>query len=175
MRLAFDDFGAGQARLCELAEVRPDYLKFDREMIRDIHTSPQRQQMLAHLVQLVVELGVVPLAEGIESAAESEICRQIGFQLAQGFHFGRPAPVPSLLAALDAPRLPTACSSSDVDAAARLAGDCRDAGAASPHARRTRLESGQPAASRAGHPQIDDQEAMVERCESSSLEAESPD
>ena len=102
MRLAFDDFGAGQARLCELAEVRPDYLKFDREMIRDIHTSPQRQQMLAHLVEIVIELGVVPLAEGIESAAEAEICRQVGFQLAQGFHFGHPAPVPSYLAAVDA-------------------------------------------------------------------------
>ena len=102
MRLAFDDFGAGQARLCELAEVRPDYLKFDREMIRDIHISPQRQQMLAHLVQLVIELGVTPLAEGIETAEEGETCRQMGFRLAQGFYYGRPAPVPTYLSALEA-------------------------------------------------------------------------
>jgi EAL domain-containing protein (putative c-di-GMP-specific phosphodiesterase class I) len=93
MRLAFDDFGAGQARLCELAEVRPDYLKFDRQMIQDIHrASPQRQQMLSHLVQLVVELGVVPLAEGIECGEEGVVCREMGFVLAQGYFYGMPRP-----------------------------------------------------------------------------------
>lgn len=96
MRLAFDDFGAGQARLFELAEVRPHYLKFDRSMIQDIdQASPQRQQMLAHLVQLVTELGVVPLAEGIEREEEGTVCREMGFVLAQGFLYGRPAPVPA--------------------------------------------------------------------------------
>jgi EAL domain-containing protein (putative c-di-GMP-specific phosphodiesterase class I) len=95
MWLAFDDFGAGQARLCELAEVRPDYLKFDRQMVQNIHqASSQRQQMLAHLVQLVAELGIAPLAEGIECAEEGNVCREMGFALAQGFYYGRPAPVP---------------------------------------------------------------------------------
>ena len=95
MRLAFDDFGAGQARLCELAEVRPDYLKFDREMVREIHTaSTQRQQVLAHLARLVIELGVVPLAEGSSAQEEAAVCSEMGFALGQGFHYGRPAPVP---------------------------------------------------------------------------------
>jgi EAL domain-containing protein (putative c-di-GMP-specific phosphodiesterase class I) len=94
MRLAFDDFGAGQARLTELAEVRPNYLKFDRSMIHDIHrASPERQQMLANLVRLVGELGVVPLAEGIECAEEGNTCREMGFLLGQGYHYGMPAPV----------------------------------------------------------------------------------
>jgi EAL domain-containing protein (putative c-di-GMP-specific phosphodiesterase class I) len=94
MRLAFDDFGAGQARLCELAEVRPHYLKFDRQMIHDIHrASPDRQQMLANLVHLVLELGVIPLAEGVECAEEGNACREMGFQLGQGYHYGMPAPV----------------------------------------------------------------------------------
>lgn len=95
MSLAFDDFGAGQARLHELAEVRPDYLKFDRQMIQEIHKgSAQRQQMLAHLVQLVAELGIVPLAEGIECPEEGAVCLELGFVLAQGFCYGKPAPVP---------------------------------------------------------------------------------
>ena len=94
MRLAFDDFGAGQARLFELAEVRPHYLKFDRQMVQDIHrASPQRQQVLAHLVRLVSELGVLPLAEGIECEEEGTVCREMGFILAQGFYYGKPAPV----------------------------------------------------------------------------------
>ncbi len=96
MRLAFDDFGAGQARLLELTEVRPHYLKFDRKMVQNIdQASQQRQQMLAHLVQLVTELGVVPLAEGIEREEEGTVCREMGFVLAQGFFYGRPAPVPA--------------------------------------------------------------------------------
>ena len=94
MRLAFDDFGAGQARLCELAEVRPHYLKFDRQMIHDIHrASRDRQQMLASLVRLVTELGVIPLAEGVECAEDGLACREMGFALAQGYHYGMPAPI----------------------------------------------------------------------------------
>jgi len=94
MQLAFDDFGAGQARLFELAEIRPKYLKFDRQMIHDIHqASHDRQQMLENLVRLVSELGVIPLAEGVECAEEGDVCAEMGFILAQGYHYGRPAPV----------------------------------------------------------------------------------
>ena len=93
VRLAFDDFGAGQTRLVELIEVRPDYLKFDMSLIRDIHLAPtERQEMLATLVRMVNNLGVIPLAEGIECADEHTTCLQLGFQLGQGFHYGRPAP-----------------------------------------------------------------------------------
>ena len=67
-------------------------------MIQDIHKgSSQRQQMLAHLVQLVAELGIVPLAEGIECEEEGSVCRELGFVLAQGFCYGKPAPVPTQL------------------------------------------------------------------------------
>ena len=96
MRLAFDDFGAGQARLVELVEVRPHYLKFDRTLVQNIdQASSQRRQMLAHLVRIVNELGVTSLAEGIETAEEAEVCTEMGFVLAQGFYFGKPAPVPA--------------------------------------------------------------------------------
>ena len=40
--LAYDDFGAGQSRLTELAEVPPDYIKLDMRLVRDIHYIPQR-------------------------------------------------------------------------------------------------------------------------------------
>lgn len=91
--LAFDDFGAGQTRLVELIEVRPDYLKFDMGLIRDIHLAPaERQEMLATLVRMVNNLGVAPLAEGIETADEHATCLELGFKFAQGYHYGRPAP-----------------------------------------------------------------------------------
>ena len=88
--LAFDDFGAGQSRLQELAEVAPDYLKFDMSLIRDIHHSTQRQQIVAGLVRMALDLNIQPLAEGVENEEESDICRQIGFTHAQGYYYGRP-------------------------------------------------------------------------------------
>ncbi len=91
MGLAFDDFGAGQTRLVELIEVRPDYVKFDMSLIRDIDTAHhERQQVLRQLVIMVQELGSTPLAEGIERSGELETCRQLGFTLGQGYFLGSP-------------------------------------------------------------------------------------
>ena len=92
--VAYDDFGAGQTRLGELVEAPPDYLKFDMSMIRRIdHAPAERQRMLASLVKMARELGITPLAEGIETEAEAVTCRQLGFSTAQGFYFGAPAPL----------------------------------------------------------------------------------
>jgi EAL domain-containing protein (putative c-di-GMP-specific phosphodiesterase class I) len=96
IRLAYDDFGAGQSRLMELADVPPDVLKFDMRLIHGLSSaSEERQKMLASLVQIVRNLEVVPLAEGIETRDEAVVCRQLGFELAQGYFFGRPAAAPA--------------------------------------------------------------------------------
>jgi EAL domain-containing protein (putative c-di-GMP-specific phosphodiesterase class I) len=90
--LAYDDFGAGQARLVELGDVPPDYLKFDIELVHEIdRASSERQRMLASLVNIVNDLGIASLAEGVETEAEHEACRQMGFQYGQGFHYGKAA------------------------------------------------------------------------------------
>jgi EAL domain-containing protein (putative c-di-GMP-specific phosphodiesterase class I) len=92
--LAFDDFGAGQARLAELAEVRPDYLKFDRRIIKDIDRADAgRKKFVKYLVDAVRDIGVIALAEGVETADECDTCRDLGFDLAQGYFLGRPGPV----------------------------------------------------------------------------------
>lgn len=108
--LAYDDFGAGQARLVELGDVPPDYLKFDIELIHEIdRASHERQRMLASLVSIVNDLGIASLAEGVETAAEYEACRQMGFGFGQGFYFGRPALADTFVAAQDC------ASNSDTD------------------------------------------------------------
>lgn len=94
IELAFDDFGSGQARLAELIEARPDYVKFDISLIHAIdHADEPRRRMLQTLVQMVRDLEIRALAEGIETSTEAEACRDIGFDLAQGYYFGRPAPL----------------------------------------------------------------------------------
>jgi EAL domain-containing protein (putative c-di-GMP-specific phosphodiesterase class I) len=95
MGLAYDDFGAGQARLHELVEARPDCVKFDRQLLSAIDTAgPQRQQLVDSLVQLCRQLKIVTLAEGVETAGEVDFCRRVGFQLMQGFYFGHPLAAP---------------------------------------------------------------------------------
>src|SRR5256885_16736849 len=93
MRLAYDDFGAGQARFVELVEVPPDFLKFDMKLVQGLHTaSLARQQLVGSLVQMASDLGILPLAEGIESEEDGIACRELGFVLGQGYYYGRPAP-----------------------------------------------------------------------------------
>jgi EAL domain-containing protein (putative c-di-GMP-specific phosphodiesterase class I) len=93
IQLAYDDFGSGQARLAELIEARPHYVKFDISLIRGIdHSDSHRRKMLETLVRMVRDLGIQALAEGIETEAEADACRDLQFDLAQGFYFGRPAP-----------------------------------------------------------------------------------
>jgi EAL domain-containing protein (putative c-di-GMP-specific phosphodiesterase class I) len=92
--LAYDDFGAGQARLLELAEAPPHYLKFDQRNIRDLDTaSAGRRRLLRSLVDLARDLLVKTVAEGIETEAEARACAEFGFTHAQGFHIGRPRPI----------------------------------------------------------------------------------
>jgi EAL domain-containing protein (putative c-di-GMP-specific phosphodiesterase class I) len=92
IQLAFDDFGAGQARLIEMAEVAPEYIKFDIALIRDIDkASPAKLQMIRSLVEMTRQLGITTLAEGVSRDGEAIMCRDIGFQLLQGFLFGYPA------------------------------------------------------------------------------------
>lgn len=91
IELAYDDFGAGQSRLLEIAQVPPDYVKFDRGLVNNIASAGARQiQLLSTLVQLCHDNGIRTIAEGIETPQDSECCQRIGFDLFQGYHFGKP-------------------------------------------------------------------------------------
>ncbi len=90
--LAYDDFGAGQSRLAELAEVPPDFLKIDMSLIRGIDQSAARQDIVGALTDSSARLGVRVLAEGVETTEEADCCRRLGCHWAQGYLFGRPIP-----------------------------------------------------------------------------------
>ena len=97
IRFAYDDFGAGQARLLELADVPAHFVKFDMTLIRGLHNASERKRKIVRdLVQMVLSIGSVPLAEGVEDEAEAKACLDMGFCLIQGYLTGRPVPVDSL-------------------------------------------------------------------------------
>jgi EAL domain-containing protein (putative c-di-GMP-specific phosphodiesterase class I) len=92
--LAYDDFGAGQARLLELAEAPPHDRKFDRRFVSGLDQAPlPKKRLLEALLGLARELHVATVAEGVETASESKACAEIGFTHAQGFAIGRPRAV----------------------------------------------------------------------------------
>lgn len=101
VQLAFDDFGVGQSRLLELGEAPPDILKYDASLIRDLDaTLSGRRTVLSSLLRVAADLGVVNVAEGVETERDLHVCRDLGFDGAQGYHFGRPAPASVVAAAL---------------------------------------------------------------------------
>jgi EAL domain-containing protein (putative c-di-GMP-specific phosphodiesterase class I) len=93
MTLAFDDFGAGQARVLELAEVLPHYIKFDRSMIQNLDAAAaSRRRVVFSLVAMVLDLGVTPLAEGVETSAERDACLERASSCLRGFSTASRAP-----------------------------------------------------------------------------------
>jgi EAL domain-containing protein (putative c-di-GMP-specific phosphodiesterase class I) len=102
IQLAYDDFGAGQARLLELCDVPPDYLKFDRCLIHELHlASLIRRRMVKQLVEVARSVGIMTIAECVESQEEHDTCLELGFDLGQGFYYGPPRSVAHLQTKLE--------------------------------------------------------------------------
>ena len=93
-RMAIDDTGAGFASLSHILNLRPDIVKLDIELVRGIHTDPARQTLAAGLLTFADQIGAQLVAEGIETAEELSVLRDIGVTYGQGYHLGRPAPLP---------------------------------------------------------------------------------
>ncbi|MDT0575891.1 EAL domain-containing protein [Croceicoccus sp. F390] len=88
---AIDDFGAGHAGLTLLADLVPDVIKLDMSLIRNIESSSSRQIIVRSVAQMAEALGVVCLAEGLETQEEVQTVRALGIDLCQGYFFARPA------------------------------------------------------------------------------------
>lgn len=92
VQLAFDDFGAGQARIRELICAPSDYIKFDAALIRDLqNVSDDQFGMFRSIISAVKAEGALTVAEGIETEEMIATCRELGFDLLQGFALSRPA------------------------------------------------------------------------------------
>lgn len=97
IRLAVDDLGAGYSNLKYIADLAPEIVKLDRQLIAGLDTNPRLHALVTSIVRLCSELGAHVVAEGIETEAEFEAAIRTGAHYGQGFYLGRPAyPAPSL-------------------------------------------------------------------------------
>lgn len=91
-RIAIDDVGAGYSGLCRILELKPDILKLDMSLTRDIHTDPARAALAQAMVGFAGRIGSKIVAEGVETAAELKALQALGIGYGQGYHFSRPMP-----------------------------------------------------------------------------------
>ncbi|WP_082108769.1 EAL domain-containing protein [Azospirillum thiophilum] len=88
---AIDDFGSGYSGLNLLAEFQPDIIKLDMELTRGIDANRARRSIVKAILAVCGDLGITPIAEGIETVDEAKTLRDLGVTLMQGYLFARPA------------------------------------------------------------------------------------
>ncbi len=93
-RFALDDFGSGYGGFHYLKHLPMDFLKIDREFVRDAMSSEGDQHVIRAIVGLARGFGLQTIAEGIEDQETLDLLREFGVDHAQGYHLGRPAPLP---------------------------------------------------------------------------------
>jgi diguanylate cyclase (GGDEF)-like protein len=90
-QVAADDVGAGFSGLQSIAEIRPDFIKVDMSLIRDIHINPVKEAVVESLITLAEKINSQVIAEGIESQNELNTLLSLGVHFGQGFYLARPA------------------------------------------------------------------------------------
>ena len=92
--LAIDDAGAGYSSMRHLVQLRPRFAKLDMSLVRGIHADPVRAALITGIGHYALLAGIELIAEGVEHEREAAVLRDLGIDLAQGFLFGRPGPLP---------------------------------------------------------------------------------
>lgn len=89
-RVAIDDLGAGYAGLSSFAQVEPEVIKLDMSLVRDVDRSPTKQKLVASMITLCRELGILVICEGVETVRERDTLVELGSDYFQGFLFAGP-------------------------------------------------------------------------------------
>ncbi|MDH3626566.1 MAG: EAL domain-containing protein [Acidobacteriota bacterium] len=95
-QLAMDDVGSGYAGLQAIAEIRPDFLKVDMSLVRDLHLDPIKRELIRTIRRFTDNTSITLIAEGVEQQAELEKLAEAGVRCAQGYLFARPDSPPEI-------------------------------------------------------------------------------
>jgi EAL domain-containing protein (putative c-di-GMP-specific phosphodiesterase class I) len=106
IRLSIDDFGTGYSSLAYLTRLPVHEIKIDRSFVMDMLEDADNAVIVRSTVDLGRNLGLVVVAEGVETAAIWEELRLLGCDEAQGYFLSRPLPADELSRWLDDPDRP---------------------------------------------------------------------
>ena len=90
IRLSIDDYGTGQSNLEYLTEVEADEIKIDKRFVMTMRDSQRNFEVVKSTIDLAHRLGAVAVAEGIEDAPTMALLAQLGCDVGQGYHLGKP-------------------------------------------------------------------------------------
>ncbi|WP_197064727.1 EAL domain-containing protein [Leptolyngbya sp. KIOST-1] len=93
--VALDDLGSGYSGLNLLHQLRPDFIKLDMELIRDVHLDIYKASITEKLLEIAQKLNIQTVAEGIECVEELHWLQQRGADFAQGYLIAKPSAVPT--------------------------------------------------------------------------------
>jgi EAL domain-containing protein (putative c-di-GMP-specific phosphodiesterase class I) len=103
MRLAIDDVGAGFSSLRHILLTSPDVIKLDRSIVDGVSSDPVLRSLVRSLVDFADGCDARVVAEGVETAADAAVLRDLDVDYGQGWHYGRPGPAADLTAATALP------------------------------------------------------------------------
>jgi EAL domain-containing protein (putative c-di-GMP-specific phosphodiesterase class I) len=92
-KLAVDDAGAGYSSFKHILRLKPDYIKLDISLTRNIDQHPGQRALAAAITNFGNETGSVVVAEGVETEAELRTLKALHVGKAQGYLFGKPSPL----------------------------------------------------------------------------------
>lgn len=93
IRVAYDDFGTGYASLSMLQRLPVDRVKIDRSFVRDVLANRGDAAIVRSILLIARNFNLRVIAEGVETAAQAEMLRELGCDEAQGYLYSRPIPL----------------------------------------------------------------------------------
>ncbi len=90
VRIAIDDFGSGYSNYTHIFEIKPDYLKIDGSLIKNIDQDNNSYELVKSITQLAKSLGIETIAEFVSTREIFEICFDLGVDYFQGYYFAEP-------------------------------------------------------------------------------------
>ncbi|MEU8895132.1 EAL domain-containing protein [Nocardia sp. NPDC048505] len=101
VRIAIDDFGTGYSSLSRLATLPSDILKVDQSFVAAIRSDSPAPPLLGVIAALSSALDLQVIAEGVETEYQAAVLTELGFALAQGYHYSDSHPVAELISDLN--------------------------------------------------------------------------
>ena len=102
-QIALDDFGTGYSSLAYLRKFDIDYLKIDRSFVHNVDSDPQDLALCEAIVAMAHKLGLKVIVEGIETARQFDLMKNMGCDFGQGYFFSVPLPSQQFEALVQAP------------------------------------------------------------------------
>ncbi len=93
IRLAMDDYGTGYSSMAQLKRLPIHEMKIDKSFVMDLHHNNDDTIIVRSTIELGHNMGLILIAEGVESPEILQLLRQYGCDIAQGYGIGRPMPI----------------------------------------------------------------------------------